>query len=139
MFKKIDSDPIRIRAHHLLCMQGFQGLGYNDEFTQRMGELITFLESDLSQIIEIITETDEICRFCPNLIGKQCVNDHCCKIKKMDVCVISNSNLKENITIPFERALEIVNHDLKLEEIKIICENCVWADKCLFYIKRIDL
>lgn len=139
MFKKIDSDPIRIRAHHLLCMQGFQGYGYDDEFTRRMGEIIAFLESDPTQIIEITTEIDEICRVCPNLIGKQCVNDQDYKINKMDVYVIKNSNFGEKRTISFERALEIVSHDLKLKDINIICENCVWTDICLFYIKKIGL
>ena len=28
------SDPLRIRAHHILCIQGFQGLGYSEEFTK---------------------------------------------------------------------------------------------------------
>ena len=32
----VGSEPIRIRAHHLLCMQGFQGYGYNKTFTENM-------------------------------------------------------------------------------------------------------
>jgi uncharacterized protein len=127
------SDPIRIRAHHLLCIQGFQGYGYDQDFIQRMGEIIAFLESDPSHKIEIVTESDEICKTCPNLIGKHCINDHYSKIRKLDVHVINHSFLKENSIISFNRAIDAVNNNLKPEDIKIICESCDWINKCLFY------
>jgi hypothetical protein len=36
------SDPIVIRAHHLLCMQGFQGYGYTPDFEQQWEVLLCF-------------------------------------------------------------------------------------------------
>jgi len=126
------SDPIRIRAHHLLCIQGFQGHGYDHEFTQRMGEIITFLDSYPSQKIEIITGVDEICKICPNLNEKQCINDHGNNIKKLDLHVINNTLLKENYRITYKKAIDTVNQYLTSDDIKIICEGCIWIDKCLF-------
>ncbi len=134
MLKKKDSDPIRFRAHHLLCTQGFQGYGYDLKFIQKLREIITCLENDPTQILEIVSETDEICENCPNLIENYCIKDQDNNIKEMDIYLINNSSLKENSLITYKNALEIIQHDLNNEIIKNICENCVWADKCLFYI-----
>ena len=66
------SDPIRIRAHHLLCMQGFQGYGYSKDFERHMGMIITFLNSNPSTAIQIITSVDEICSKCPYCVEGKC-------------------------------------------------------------------
>jgi len=132
-----DKDPelIRIRAHHLLCLQGFQGYGYDQEFTIWMGKIIQTLKSDPSTKIEIVNDADDICTNCPNLIEKQCV-DHL-KINKMDANVIGAISLEENQILTIKTALQIINMELNSEAIKSVCEGCVWMDKCLFFINKI--
>ena len=126
------SDPIRIRAHHLLCIQGFQGYGYDHEFIQRMGEIVALLRSDTSHEVEIIAETDEICHNCPNLNEGVCAKDQGSNIKKLDVHVINHSLLKENDAMTFKRAIDTINHDLNSADVKFVCDGCEWIDKCLF-------
>lgn len=136
MLEDQDADLIRIRAHHLLCLQGFQGYGYDQEFSMRMGEILRTLKSDPSPRIEIITDADEICSSCPKLIENQCV-DHL-KIKKMDSDIIESVSLEENQVVTFKTAVKIIDKELRVEALESVCKGCVWMDKCLFFINKIN-
>ena len=61
---------MKIRAHHILCMQGFQGHGYSEEFSQNMSEVIEYLKSNQEQIIEITDDVDVVCKYCPHKKNK---------------------------------------------------------------------
>ncbi len=37
---QMNDSIINIRAHHLLCLQGFQGYGYSQDFVRNMAEII---------------------------------------------------------------------------------------------------
>ena len=65
---------MKIRAHHLLCMQGFQGYGYSEEFSQNMSKIIQKLKSHPEQKIEITADLDIICKSCPQKKNKICKN-----------------------------------------------------------------
>jgi hypothetical protein len=136
MLENTDTNIIKIRAHHLLCFQGFQGYGYNKDFIMKMEEILRILKSDPSPNIEIVTNADAVCSICPNLVEKECV-DHL-KIKKMDLNVIKSISLEENQILTFKTALQIIDDELSSEAIKTICTGCVWMDKCLFFINKID-
>lgn len=135
MLENTNTNIIRIRAHHLLCLQGFQGYGYNPDFIQGMNEILRILKSDPSPIIEIVTNADSICSICPNLVEEECVDYH--KIRTMDLNIIKTTSLDENQILTFKTALEIIDKDLNSESIKTICAGCVWMDKCLFFINKI--
>lgn len=62
------SDPIRIRAHHLLCIPGFQGYGYSSDFIIHMEKIISFLKSNPNADLQIVDNTDELCSRCPHNI-----------------------------------------------------------------------
>jgi uncharacterized protein len=130
-------DPMWIRAHHLLCMQGFQGYGYSKEFERHMGMIITFLNSNPSTAIQIITSADEICAKCP-----YCVEGKCAKelgIEKIDEFVLERITIVENKIYSFDNAIKIVNNDLDHNDIMIICDKCSWKDKCVFFIENTGL
>jgi uncharacterized protein len=135
MLEGTDKALIKIRAHHLLCLQGFQGYGYNKNFALGMKEILRVLKSDPSPNIQLVTEADEICGICPNLVDGVCVD--CIKIKTMDLNVIETISLENNQIITFKKALQIIDKELSLESIKKICEGCVWMDKCLFFLNKI--
>ncbi|HEX3014471.1 MAG TPA: DUF1284 domain-containing protein [Methanobacterium sp.] len=67
---------MKIRAHHLLCMQGFQGYGYSEDFSKNMAEIIEILQNFPKHKIEIIAGTDVICAFCPYNINGSCQENH---------------------------------------------------------------
>jgi len=63
---------MKIRAHHLLCIQGFQGYGYSEEFTENMSKVIQNLKSFPDHKIQITTCCDVLCACCPHNIGNKC-------------------------------------------------------------------
>lgn len=126
-----------MRAHHLLCLQGFQGYGYDEDFISNMfliGSLIK--ESDVE--IEVVDSPDDICSCCPNLKDGVCrdieSND---EIVWMDNQVISKLPKQEVFDSVFLFSL-IEEHFSTLESVFDICNGCRWWDMCNF-IKSIYL
>lgn len=121
----------QIRAHHLLCLEGFQGYGYNREFTENLKSIIEILKGDPRVQVTVVNEVDEICRMCPN--KSKCEGDENLKAKDEKLIKHLNLNVKETRNYHEMRSL-IKGIDFKvLEE---ICGNCQWIKKCKFYTKK---
>ena len=63
-----------LRGHHLLCLQGFQGYGYDENFVKNMAEINQSRKLD-DTTISITNEADDICKACPNLKNNLCENN----------------------------------------------------------------
>jgi hypothetical protein len=121
-----------LRGHHLLCLQGFQGYGYDGNFVENMTR-INFLRKQPDTTVFLTSDDDDICRSCPNLKNNLCQNqNHNERIKSMDEEVISKLKLKEeyNSVDLFKNVEKIFNSK---ESVSKICCECIWHDKCLFY------
>ncbi len=125
---------IVLRGHHLLCLKGFQGYGYNEDFVENM----TYINNRRKQpdsIIEITDSADDICKSCPNLKNGQCENKtQNEQIITMDRKVLKHFDSTEEYdsTELFEKIDEIF--DTK-ESVSKICSDCKWIEQCLFYQK----
>lgn len=132
------SDPIRIRAHHLLCMQGFQGYGYSRDFELYMVSLITYLSLNPSYNLQIIAGTDEICSHCPYKIKgsyeRDCDSQN--EIMKVDNLVIKklDLNLKQFYTL--EDATELVNSSLNPDDIWKYASNATGGISVFFSLYK---
>lgn len=132
------SNPLTIRAHHLLCIQGFQGHGYSIEFEKHMWELIDKLNYN-SPYLRVVSECDDICGKCPhNKKGickdNQMVNN---KIIEMDKAVINTTKLYDGLVGKSNVIFELVNSAFKnIDLLQKICGQCSWKDKCLYYQRR---
>ena len=123
---------LTIRGHHLLCLKGFQGYGYDESFTKNMAE-INKIRKNKSTTISLTNTPDDICSCCPNLKDGLCKNkSENKKIVQMDNEVLkhADSNFEYNSVELFKKIDEIFN-DCK--SISRICLNCIWHEKCLFY------
>ena len=133
------SDPIRIRAHHLLCMQGFQGYGYSKDFAVHMLKVVDYIMDNPSCELDIIMECDEICSHCPHKAKKICFkNPHAYEnIKKMDVTVLEKLGILEGSKIESQKILEHVNKIFKTREDALeVCGDCLWLSKCLWFMEK---
>ena len=63
---------LRLRPHHLLCLQSFVGHGYNEEFVRQMTAVKKKLTNSPNTPIKIEYGADMLCLHCPN-----CQNGHC--------------------------------------------------------------
>ena len=123
-----------LRGHHLLCLKGFQGYGYDENFTKNMSDIN--LRRKLSDTTISLTDSpDDICSACPNLNNNLCENKiQNQKIVKMDKEVLKklDASKEYNSAELFEMIDTIFNTE---ESVSKICFKCMWSDKCLFYQK----
>ena len=121
-----------LRGHHLLCLQGFQGYGYSEDFTKNMTRINLARKSDNTSIC-LTDSPDDICKSCPNLKNNICENElQNNKIVKMDNEVLKKIDKVQeyNSKDLFDEISQIFNTK---ESVTKICFNCMWHEKCLFY------
>lgn len=128
MNKKI----LNIRAHHFLCMQGFQGYGYNEGFVHNMAGIIKYIRENSDCKINLINSCDDICSACSNNKEQHCSNK---EVDDMDNAVLIKLGLKKGYTISAKDAFDLVNRKLRtMEDVENICGNCRWTEKCLWHL-----
>lgn len=125
---------MELRGHHLLCILGFQGYGYSEDFVLNMTRINELRKTDKTTI-KLINRSDDICSACPNLKNDLCENEMQNEtIVKMDEEVLSEFDINKEYN-----AIDLFNEVIlkfnTLKSVENICNDCKWAEKCLFYKK----
>lgn len=63
---KASEDLLVLRAHHLLCIHGFRGMGYDEAFTETMWALVRAMQDDVPRRVRVIRGLDTACWRCPH-------------------------------------------------------------------------
>mgnify|MGYP000951224147 CR=1 FL=1 len=129
------SDVIKIRAHHLLCMQGFQGYGYSQGFQRNLEEIINYLESNPYSSLKLVADTDVICLKCPHLEDGHCDRYSYPAIRDMDLKVLEKLDLEVGVIEPVQKLLSQVKA-WNIHDLREVCGECSWKDKCLLYLSK---
>ena len=120
---------IRIRPHHLLCIRGFKGKGYSEDFVDNMRQVITELYTNPTCSVEITDGTDDICRACP-----KCSADGRCEdeeiVRRYDRNTVSVFNLRET-NAGFCDIMEQIGRRLDQEHFDRVCADCRWREDCI--------
>lgn len=125
---------LRLRAHHFLCMQGFQGYGYSDDFVKNMTEVVKYLKKNEGSNIILVDECDDICRACPRNANGECIDSN--KVNTMDKKVLEKLNLQAGNEISPGELIAMVNKRLKnKKEAQDVCGECSWHKKCLWFLR----
>jgi hypothetical protein len=124
-----DNHPIRIRAHTLLCLQGFRGEGYSAGFVENMGAIHQRLVDDPSQRVEIMDAPDAMCGACPHLLPTGCSlhgeesEQH---MRAQDHDVLGRLGLHVGDRLPWGDILDRIRTSLTGESLTNICGQCRW-------------
>ena len=120
--------PLRIRAHHLLCILGFRGLGYSPQFVAVMGKVVKELSSDATLPIIVIAECDVICASCPHNRENECREkaDSEQKVKAKDLAVLQRLGFETGTEMPAGKARQKIKESLSAKDIMEICPDCEW-------------
>ncbi len=119
---------ILLRVHHSLCIQFFEGKGYNDEFVRGMRNIIDHLEIYDPEII-LTDRCDEICSFCPNRRNGICVTEE--KVHCIDMNCLREYRLNINDVMKWKELKEIANNTIiNKNKLDKICGNCQWYEIC---------
>ena len=128
---------MRIRAHHLLCLLGFQGLGYSPEFVRRMEEIRTALEKGPLFPIKVVEDGDDICSACPYYQAGKCRKGKFSakRTEAIDRKIIKALGLKKNQVIKSSRVFPLIRGKLgTFPELVNICGQCGWREVCTYYL-----
>ena len=115
-----------------MCLQGFQGYGYDEAFVKNMTE-INRMRKSANTTVSLTDSADDICKSCPNLkenlCGNQKQNE---RIISMDREVLSklDTAMEYDAQDLFENVEKIFNSK---ESLSKICSECIWHKECLFF------
>ena len=116
-------DYIFLRPHHINCIYFFEGLGYDEKFTQNMKNIIDKLSKNKLSV-KFVKNCDCLCKYCPNKINNCCKTEE--HIKQLDELTITNYNLDLNKIYSFQEIYD--NYYKNFDKIKFlnICQSCEW-------------
>ena len=115
-----------------MCLQGFQGYGYDKAFIENMTE-INKIRRLANTTVTLTDSPDDICKACPNLKEGLCKNQGQNEsIKSMDGEVLSKLDpSKEYYALNLFKEVEKIFNSK--ESVSKICSKCMWHKECLFY------
>lgn len=122
----MDSDHkiIKLRPHHLLCTQGYSGMGYDEKFTLNMTLITNRMRTEPNLKVQIVFSTDDICKFCPRKRGEGiCADDE--KVLVFDKGTADLLNLEEKI-YDYQELISMIHEKMTHEKMKEICGTCEW-------------
>lgn len=115
---------LKLRAHHLLCIQAYIGRGYSEEFIKNMDSIVDTLNKDINQQILLVSDLDYICSRCPsNLDSIKCVSNK--KVRSMDEKVLGYLEIATK-EYTYHFLLERLKEKLNKEVFYDICGECEW-------------
>ena len=119
---------LEIRAHHLLCILGFRGFGYSQEFIVKMEKVVKELDANATFPITVMAECDVICASCPHNRGNKCLKeaDSEAKIKNRDLEVLQRLDFEVGAQMPVAEVWTRIRAKLTLRDVAEICLTCEW-------------
>ena len=108
---------IRLRPHHLLCTQSYEGMGYSPDFIENMNKI-----------------TDSLCASCPHMRGED-LCDSQDNVKTFDRRMIEEFGLEEKEYI-YSEITQTIDAQMTENRLRTICRGCSWID-CSACIDRI--
>ncbi len=120
---------IKLRGHHLLCVHGFQGMGYSPDFIKKMREVVHFVRDDGQDgPIQVEEQSDLLCRECPNLGVGGCQSSYDAegKIRSMDSRVLNYLGLKKGEIYSKSHLVQVTKDKVAPEDLERLCYECSW-------------
>lgn len=118
-----------LRGHHLLCIQGFRGMGYDEDFVKNMGEIVKEIQNEnLDFPIRVVAGFDNACMSCPNRGERICeANEGSQKhVLSMDMKVINHLGLIVGKNYQKTVLLKLVASKVEPDDLDFLCKGCSW-------------
>ncbi|QLH74446.1 MAG: DUF1284 domain-containing protein [Methanomassiliicoccales archaeon] len=120
---------VRLRPHHLLCIQFYQGLGYDDDFNENMAKVVDLVKGNRCSYIEVVPMVDDICSRCPENKGGVCTSEASVRDKDRSVLEFIEIKSWQRMT-PQELERSMSDKLVTLENVSQICGECSWSKEC---------
>lgn len=120
--------PIQLRAHNLLCLQGWEGMGYSPEFTANMNAIHDYLFTHPESEVTLIVGADSLCSACPLLEDQVCHHDRHDGgwISQHDLRTLTHTGLAAGETYPWQTIERAIADAFTGDDIATFCARCRW-------------
>lgn len=118
---------IRIRPHHLLCIQGFRGQGYSPTFIANMARLKEMLTEAPDTPVQLTDGTDDICGFCPHADDGICMRPGQ-RVNEIDRRTLDKLELDDGAQGTWSDFVECIRDKLPPDQLGEVCHGCSWID-----------
>lgn len=113
---------IRLRGHHLLCLFGFKGLGYDDDFIAGMAAVVRRLRQPGARV-EIVAGPDDICAACPHAGRERCQRR---EAHPRDAATLAALGLPIGYLDDAATLFADITARITPERLDILCAGCSW-------------
>ncbi len=123
------NDPLIVRAHTLLCLQGFRGEGYSPAFVENMGAMHRRLSTDPNLPVLVLARPDAICSACPHLQADGCHLKGAgfeAAMQRQDRAVMARLGIVEGEILPWGEILRRIAARAEGADLDAICGACPW-------------
>ena len=120
---------MRLRAHNLLCIQGYVGKGYSPEFTANMDAVVDSLDDDTE--VTVLDAPDVLCAACPNLADGGCTLHGAgseAGIVHQDRDVMRRLGLTAGETVLWGAIRARIAQSIAPDDLDTICGRCPWLE-----------
>ncbi len=125
--------PVRLRGHHLICLQFFAGEGYSAEYVENLCHVVERASREPALVVEGI---DNVCAACPELgADNLCASEDAGgeeEIARIDALAmrVLDTRAGEQITLPDARTrLEADAFAVGVWRARA-CDGCTWESVC---------
>lgn len=122
---------IKLRGHHLLCIHGFQGMGYNPFFIEKMQEVSSFMKDEnLNGPVQVEATVDHVCQACPHYAESGCKSAYSAelKIREMDHRVLNHLGLNRGEVYVKNDLIQLTREKVTPEDLDYLCRGCSWLN-----------
>ena len=120
---------MRLRPHHGMCFQFYEGKGYSAGFTDHMGGVIRALSERPKTPVRLTLSADAVCEHCPNNLGEVCQSAE--KVMRYDAAVLSACGLRDGDELAYaDFAARVKERILDADLRRGICGDCEWDAIC---------
>lgn len=130
---------VPLRPHHILCLQGFQGLGYDAAFTANLSQIHKKVHQNPKTAVKIVLGIDAICHPCPHHQQNRCAktDESQIEMQELDQKVLTLLDLSVGHETTAQEIFVRANDRLKTkQDVKNVCGLCSWKQKCTWYLSR---
>ncbi|WP_445491389.1 DUF1284 domain-containing protein [Niallia sp. 03133] len=117
-----------LRGHHLLCVHGFQGMGYSPGFVKKMQEVVTAIrDENIDFPIKVVEGLDETCFYCPHSREGICnapkANDF---VLDLDRKVMKHLGIEKDQIYQKNELVSLVAKMVSPDDLDFLCQGCSW-------------
>lgn len=117
---------VKIRFHHLLCINFHKGKGYDENFCDNMSQIIDKLNKE--DKILLTFGKDDICAKCPKMKDEVCADEE--KSCNYDNAVAQLLGISEGEYSYFQLNQRVLTEIIEKGKREEICANCQWNSLC---------